>query len=24
MHGFYSSTCACSRKIYSRFNHYKD
>jgi hypothetical protein len=24
MHGSYSSTCACSRKIYSRFNHYKD
>jgi hypothetical protein len=24
MHGFYSPTCACSRKIYSRFHHYKD
>jgi len=24
MHVDYSSTCACSRKIYSRFNHYKD
>src|SRR4029077_11256837 len=24
MHGSYSSTCACSRKIYSRINHYKD
>jgi len=24
MHGSYSSTCACSRKIYSRFYDYKD
>ncbi len=24
MHASYSSTCACSRKIYSRFHHYKD